>query len=157
MMSSINSHQDMDYLETYSRSCVCYWYYQDPTSIFAFPWKEVSVWCLESEREREREVGSHLESLEHIMISLLNAPSPHREALFIRPSMAVRHIMQTAEGLLTRTRSHVRAAAGAQGPRQASSISGLRRRPPISTPCTVCLSPGTASLSLLSPPPPPPP
>lgn len=63
-------------------------------------------------QERSREVGSHWDALEHIMISLLNAPFPHGEPLFFWPSMAVRHIMQTAEGLQTCKQTHVPAAAG---------------------------------------------
>lgn len=46
------------------------------------------------------------------MISLLNAQLPHREALFIWPSMAVRHIKQTAEGLQTCKQTPIPAAAG---------------------------------------------
>lgn len=68
----------------------------------------------------EREVGSsHLDELEHIMISLLNALLPHGEALFSWPRTAVRYIMQTAErgpNLQTVSRPCSRRARGTHMP-----------------------------------------
>lgn len=63
-------------------------------------------------RCRGKEVGCRLDALEHIMISLLNAQLPHREALFIWPTTAVRHSKQTAEGLQTCKQTPIAAAAG---------------------------------------------
>lgn len=44
--------------------------------LFYIAWKKKCSYGVSSERE----VGSHIDALEHIMISLLNAPFPHGEA-----------------------------------------------------------------------------
>lgn len=110
--------------------------------LFYVYWKKESSWG----RGTPSKVGSHLDALEHIMISLLNAALPHGEALLI---WLLDTLCRMHKGFKLANRLASPKPQGSENT-QASFFFCHRRRPPYLH--TVhCLSLGSASRLLLSP------